>query len=177
MARVHYRKARKDYPAHGIVKGDMYYFAQIKTGPRSSQTIRSKEPIPQSRLTTSPFKSLWCQAEEAFDAAQNDEGIAAAAELIREAGGQADEAYMNMPENLQSSETGYMLEERRDRAESAADELDELAERWLSLEEPNPLDFDRGEDDEEYANAVDEYESEQDDILQEAQGILGDMPE
>lgn len=34
MARVHHRKAAKDYPQQGIAKGDMYYYVKIKTGPR-----------------------------------------------------------------------------------------------------------------------------------------------
>ena len=35
MARQTQRRARKDYPDHGISKGDLYWYAAIKTGPRS----------------------------------------------------------------------------------------------------------------------------------------------
>ena len=55
MARVHHRKAAKDYPDHGIAKGDLYYYTKIKTGPRSSRVLRSKEPFKRSQLTSSEF--------------------------------------------------------------------------------------------------------------------------
>ena len=44
MARVTRRKAAKDYPDAGINKGDLYYYAKIKTGPRTSRTLRSIKP-------------------------------------------------------------------------------------------------------------------------------------
>lgn len=64
MPKVHHRKAGKDYPNQGIVKGEMYYTARVKTGPASGMTIWSKDPIPASRLTQSAFKSGWFGVQE-----------------------------------------------------------------------------------------------------------------
>jgi len=49
MAKTFHRKAAKDYPNEGISKGDMYWYAKIKTGQRSSRVIRSLTPIPMSK--------------------------------------------------------------------------------------------------------------------------------
>ena len=93
MARIHYRKARKDYPEHGIAKGDMYYTAQIKTGPRSSRVLRSLTPLKPSQLTTSPFKQGFYAVQEEWESneTQDHETIRSAASAIRELAEAANE--------------------------------------------------------------------------------------
>lgn len=134
MAKVHHRKARKDYPEQGIEKGDMYYIAQIKTGPRSSRTIRSKTPIPASQLTTSVFIGGWlAQAEQAEQTTLTPDTIREIAGTIRELGEEARESFDNMPEGLQMSENGTRLEERAEKAEEVAGELEEKADEIDNL--------------------------------------------
>lgn len=198
MARIHHRKARKDYPAHGIVKGDMYYTAKIKTGPRSSRVLRSKTPLRQSQMTTSPFKSGYFAMQEAWedDKTPDQETIRAAGETCRELAEAANESYENMPESLQEGDTGQMLYERAEQCESKADDLEQLADEYEGLEEPTePESMDEPEGDEDsnpeawakfeewmseqddYQTALSEYSDEQERIIAEAADLIGDMPE
>lgn len=141
MARVHHRKARKDYPEAGIVRGDMYYTARIKTGPRSSRVIRQKEQIRPSQLTTSEYLSAVLGLQESFDPATYQD-ISDAAETLRAIGQEAQERFDAMPENLQESENAQMLQGRAGSCDEIADRLDELASEWEGLEKPKEPDTD-----------------------------------
>lgn len=190
MARVHYRKARKDYPKQGISKGDHYYFAQIKTGPRSSRTIRQLQPIKQSQLTSSAFKSAILQAEEEWDealkGAEHDKSglpdvAYEIASSIREAGEEANASFENMPEGLQQGETGQMLEARYTSCEETADTIEQAGEEIRNsldeisqIEEPEePED----PDDEEASAQYDEDMIEYEDALAELEGRIGEYIE
>lgn len=129
MAKQEQRTARKDYPEAGIAKGDTYFFAQIKTGPRSSRTIRSKSPIPRSQLTTSSFlSSLYDIEDNGFEGVDSAEGLREVAERVRELGQEAQDSFDNMPEGLQQGQTGELLEERAQSCESWADDIESLAD-------------------------------------------------
>jgi uncharacterized protein YukE len=132
MARQVQRKARKDYPEAGIQKGDTYFFAQIKTGPRSSRIIRSKDRIPQSKLTTSAFKSTVYGIEESFDGIVHDNGAPDAlkdiAQQLRDLGEETQGSFDNMPDGLQQGDTGQMLEERVSNCEQWADDIEQIAD-------------------------------------------------
>lgn len=130
MARVHHRKAAKDYPDHGIAKGDLYYYTKIKTGPRSSRVLRSKEPFKRSQLTTSEFLSQLYDLEDSL-AALTDIGEARdLAESLRELGQEQQDKLDNMPEGLQESETGELLRTRAEGCEAAAESIDEIVDEW-----------------------------------------------
>lgn len=140
MARVQLRKAAKAYPAQGIEKGDSYYFAQIKTGPRSSRTIRSKHPIPRSQLTTSSFKSqLYDIEDNGFEGIESADDLREVAERVRDLGEEARESFENMPEGLQQGQTGELLEERANAMEDWASEIESAADDLETALE----DFDR----------------------------------
>lgn len=140
MARVEHRKARKAYPQQGIEAGDMYYFAQIKTGPRSSRTIRSKNPIPRSQLTTSSFKSqLYDIEDNSFDGIETADELRDVAEQVRALGEEAQESFDNMPEGLQQGDTGQLLEERVNGCDSWASDIESAADEL----ESELADFDR----------------------------------
>lgn len=180
MAKIFHRKARKDYPEHGIKKGDMYYTAQIKTGPRSSRVLRSLKPLRDSQLTTSPFKSGYYAAQESWDdnKERDESTIRDIAETIRELGTEAQESFDNMPEGLQQGDTGQMLQERAEQCETKADELESLADEYETLEEPQEPDDGEDEDAfEEFSEAQGEYETERERIMEEAGELIGDMPE
>lgn len=165
MPRVHHRKARKDYPADGIGKGDMYYTTSIKTGPRSSRTLRQKTPFKQSQLTTSEFKSGWYAAEEEWG--EGDKGADTArsvSEAIAALGETAQESFDAMPEGLQQGDTGQMLEERA----SVASDVSERIEQYASeLEELDRNDY---EDEDEFEDEVERLVGEIDDALSEMPG-------
>ena len=191
MPKVHHRKAGKDYPDQGITKGEMYYTARVKTGPASGITIRSKDPIPASRLTQSAFKSAWLGMEEEWSRGDKDgEAIRAAAEAIREIGQEAQESFDNMPEGLQQGDTGQMLENRASESETAADELDTLADDYEGLTDPGEMDEveepEQDAGDEAWAeyeawnlwqDGHDHYQTELARIPEEADDLIGNLPE
>lgn len=130
MARVHHRRANKDYPNAGIKKGEMYYYAKIKTGPYSSHTIRQKEPIRASQLTSSDYLARLFELQDQIGNIQEPEDAREIAEALRELGEEQREKFDNMPEGFQQGDTGQMIEERAEICESAADEMETLIDGW-----------------------------------------------
>lgn len=130
MAKIHHRRANKAYPESGIEKGDMYYFAQIKTGPRSSRTIRQKTPIRPSQMTTSEYlQGVYAIREraETFSSLDDYEGVP---DELREIAEREREKFENMPEGLQQGDTGQMLEERASSCDEIADRIEEIINEW-----------------------------------------------
>lgn len=129
MARAHFvKKAQKDYPEHGIVKGEPYYWWKFKNSPKRF----SKTPPKASDLTQSEFKAAMSDIEERIAAiggdsledldtikGERDELVDQLYDLANE----QDEKFNNMPESLQGGSTGEMLESRRDECNSMAEEL------------------------------------------------------
>lgn len=130
MARVHHRKAMKDYPAQGIAKGEMYYYTKIKTGPRSSRVMRSKTPFKRSALTQSDYLAQLYDWEDGKAEIGEMDSAQQFADDIRALGEEQDEKFNNMPEGLQQGDSGQMLEARRDACEQAATEIEEIISEW-----------------------------------------------
>lgn len=135
MAKVSRRKAAKAYPEHGIAKGDQYYYAKIKTGPRSSRTLRSLKPFSRSQLTSSEYLSALFSWEDERDKLSSMDDAQALADTIRDLGDAQGEKFDNMPDGLQQGPTGSMLEERRDACEAAAGEIEDILSDWESAKE------------------------------------------
>lgn len=181
MAKPEHRTARKDYPDAGIKKGDKYWFVQIKTGPRSSRTLRQLKPFRRAQLTSSPFLQGLYDFEDSIAAVDDMEEVEQLAATIRELGDEEGEKYDNMPEGLQQGETGQMLEQRRDACHAAADELDDIVSRWQNAQEEieewedylrRVREGDAGPGDEgEDEDAPDEPEYTLDDLLDEAKSV------
>lgn len=128
MARIHTRKAAKDYPAHGIKKGDTYYYVQIKTGPRSSRTIRSLTRPKRWELTSSDFyRQLWPIEDEGFDAVSEASDLHDIAEQLRDLGSEQQDKFDNMPDGLQQGDTGQLVEQRAQQCEEWADAIEQTA--------------------------------------------------
>lgn len=165
MAKAEKRTARKDYPEHGIAKGDVYYYAQIKTGPRSSKVIRQKEPIKQSQLTSSEYLSRLYDIQERVAEVSDLESMREIAEELRELGQEQRDKFDNMPEGLQQGDTGQMLSDRADACESAADEIETQIDGWdedsakeevLSEAESNDEELSEGEVDDRVQERLEE---------------------
>lgn len=185
MARPEKRKARKDYPEAGIKAGEEYWYVRLKLQ-RGGLVKRSKTPFTQSQLTTSPFKGGWYSMQEEWEnSAKDADDMRAAAETIRELGEEARGSFDNMPEGFQQGDTGQTLEQHADGCEEKADELMALADELEGLEEPTEPSSDVAaetdeiteEDAENYEDATAEYEAEIERIKDEADGLIGDMPE
>jgi DNA-binding ferritin-like protein len=133
MAKIEERTARKNYPANGIKKGDRYYYVTVKTGPRSSRTIRSLTRPKHWELTGSEFYStLWRIEDERFDAVNGAQDLKDIAEELRQLGEKQQEKFDNMPEGLQQGATGQLLEERAQNCEAWADDIENAADELES---------------------------------------------
>lgn len=122
----HVKKARKAIPSAGIKKGDSYYWWKFAYG--SKQV--SKERPRRSRLTQSVFYASLYDIEDDIADLKPDDGLKDAVDSIiqsiRDLAEEQDEKRSNMPDALQESDTGTMLEERKEACEAAADELEAI---------------------------------------------------
>ena len=153
---VHVKKAQKDYPEHGIKKGESYYWWKFKRGGK----YYSKTAPRRSQLTQSAFYAAIFDIEDEIADAPADDGLAGIADDIasrlRELGDECQSNLDNMPEGLQQGSSGELLQERVSAMEQAADEIESL-----EFDEPNGDDFDlpeqeEGESDEKYAERREE---------------------
>lgn len=165
MAKVKQVKARKDYPQHGIAKGDLHYTWSLMVGPRASVTYRQKTPPRPSQLTTSEFLGRMGDLEHGFlefemshdDAAEEFlQGMIEELESIAE---DQEEKRESMPENLYYSANAERMEERAEAARSWASEIKailddgrEAAETaancdWRDLEEFEGIDPEEEDED------------------------------
>lgn len=128
MPRVYEHKARRDYPAEGIRKGDVYYEWAHRAG-RTSIKRRSRTRPRRAQLTLSSFLStvydIWDVDIPGAASIEDMEGIA---ESLREAGSEAEDSRSSMPDSLQDSPTGEMLQTRADSCEEAASAIDSAVE-------------------------------------------------
>lgn len=127
MARVTFvKKARKSIPGTDIKKGDSYYWWKFRFGDRHV----SKTPPRRSQLTQSSFyASLWDIEDDLAALTGGDELAADRDDIVnrlRELAEECENNRSNMPDHLQDSDTGTMLEERAEACNNAADELEQL---------------------------------------------------
>jgi len=126
MAKVHHRKARKDYLDAGVKKGDMYYYVSIKTGPRSSRIMRQLTPFKPAQLTSSEYLKAVYGIEESLSHVTDDSDIQEIIMLIEELRDETQEKFDNMPDGLQQGDTGQMLEERIGQCDDSIQELETI---------------------------------------------------
>lgn len=183
MARYHkVEHARKDYPDHDIKKGDSYYWWAFRYGGKHY----SKTPPKQSQLTQSDFLGTIYGIQEEIEALTTDDDdiqsqvddIISQLEELRD---EQEDKRNNMPEQLQESEVGELLQERYDAIEEMINELQGVSlDEW---EEPDVEGVKEDEDEkgseeteEEYnariAERVEELKQEKrDGILEEIQAV------
>ncbi len=139
MARAHFvKKARKDNPAHGIKKGDTYYWWKFRRG---GKHYSKTHPRP-SQLTQSEYLSTaYALQEQIEDMKINPSDLQAAADELRSVAdevrtlGQEQESRIdNMPDSLQDSDTAQLLRGRAEACESLADELESAASEIEDLD-------------------------------------------
>lgn len=126
MPRVHHVKARKDHPDFGIVKGDMCYWWKFNFGPK----LYSKTPPKPSQLTRSEFLGTMSDIEDEVSALTADDSLESSvtdiASRLRDLATEQEDKRCNMPEGLQDGETGTMLQDRADKCNEIADELEAI---------------------------------------------------
>lgn len=147
MARAHFvKKARKDYPEHGIAKGDSYYWWKFRYGGKRYSKTR---PRP-SQLTQSDFLSTVYAYQEQIEDIDIDpddlqsvaDELRSVAEELETLGQEQEDKIDNMPDSLQDSEVAELLRERGESCstvagdlEAAADEIEELGDEEENSEE------------------------------------------
>ena len=152
MAKVNYvKKARKDNPA--VKAGEPYFWWQFAYGPKRYSV---KRPRP-SQLTQSPYlsgvRSLVERVNdfEPHDADKDgfeelrDEIVAELVELRD----QCQDSLDNMPESLQESPTGELLQERIDACDNALNSIE-----CIDLDELDPENHQDDEDDEDEIHEI-----------------------
>lgn len=146
MAVAHYvKKARKTYRGTGIKKGMPYYWWKFRRGP----LMRSLTAPRASQLTQSEFWSGYHSSMEAFEDAVKEastmddlkEAVSNLREAIDNIKDETEEKKNNMPESLQDSATGELLQER-------VEGLEEFITEIEGLDIPDEEESDK-EDDEE----------------------------
>ncbi len=137
MPRVHrVEKARKAYPGTGIEKGDTYYYWTFRYGgKRRSKTYPRASELTQSAFLSevysigeemADFSGMDGDSKESFEEWREDlrSAVEDWASRFRDAGEECQSNRDNMPEGLQEGDVGTMLEERADRCEEIASELE-----------------------------------------------------
>lgn len=168
MAKANFVKAaQKDYPEHNIKKGESYYWWKLHRGSKRF----SKTAPKRSQLTGSSFYStLYDIEDDMIGNANADDNLGGIRDevvgALEELRDQCEESRSNMPEGLQESETGNMLQERYDALDSAIDEFNNI-----ELNEPDENDLiEHGyeEPEREEKETDEEFESRQEAAKEEA---------
>ncbi len=127
MPRVtHVKKARKAIPQYNIEVGDSYYWWKFKNCAKQA----SKSPPKPWQLTRSEFlRGVYILQDRIADTTTDqlsEEWRDGLVEDIRNIGEQCQESLDNMPDSLQYSPTGEMLQERIDAMETWAEEVENV---------------------------------------------------
>lgn len=139
MARVTFvKKAQKDYPAHGIEKGESYYWWKFRHG---SKHFSKTRPRP-SQLTQSDYLSSAYALQEQIEDLQYSPDIMEdvpgdlrnVADELRTLGSEQEDKICNMPDSLQDSEVAERLRARAEACEEIAGELESAADEIEDLD-------------------------------------------
>ncbi len=136
MPKVHQCKASKDYPQHGIRKGDTYYHWAFFRGRKQM----SKTPPRRSQITASPTLSAAYVAHESFEDSLSDakcvEDVATACE---DAVSAFDEVLSDYQESISNLEQAFQngcpaLEEKQEQHDSVETFKEELDNAHTELQ-------------------------------------------
>lgn len=130
MPRVKQVVARKDYPEHGIKKGEKHYHWKRKTGPYSSKEYRQLTPPRIEQLTSSSYRIATHYIAEAINAVALPDDIDGVIEQLETLRDEQQEKFDNMPDGLQQGDTGQLLEQQAQAADDAVSELETIRDEW-----------------------------------------------
>lgn len=181
MARVNFvKKARKDVPNSDIKKGESYYWWKFRFGGK----YVSRTPPKPSQLTQSEFLGQMYAIEERLSALTTDDDFGSEiADIVSELENlrdECDDKRSNMPEQLQDSGSGEILQNRTDSVQEMIDELECID---VEVDEPTEEelkedvgDKDEGESDDSYKERLEERRNElleerRQEILDEIQNV------
>lgn len=181
MPRVHFvKKARKDVKNSDIKKGESYFWWKFNYGAKHVSRTKPK----QSQLTQSAFLSQIYDIQDRIEGMATDSDfeteisdIVSELENLRD---ECEDKRSNMPDQLQDSGSGEILQNRVDSVQEMIDELEGIDK---DVEEPNEEEAkddvgekEEGENEEDYQNRLKERKEEmleerQQEILDEIQAV------
>jgi superfamily I DNA/RNA helicase len=146
--------------------GDSYRWWKFRYGGRYIRCAKPECAPRASDLTQSAFYSQLYSIQDALSDAianQSTDDMQAVADDLRSLGEECSSNRDNMPEALQDSETGELLQTRADECESRADEIDSaisdlegLTTDWKEYAENNSIEKNEDETDEAFEERVTE---------------------
>lgn len=170
MPRVTFvKKAQKAQGACGkcstkIAVGDSYRWWKFRYGGKRIRCGKPECAPRASDLTQSAFYSQLYSIQDALDAAitaRSVDDLRAVGDELRSLGEECTSNRDNMPESLQDSDTGELLQTRADECESKADEIDSAADElgsaaddWKEYAEQEGMEKEEGESDEDFEQRV-----------------------
>ena len=133
-----------------IRKGDTYYKVSLKTGPRSSRTLKSLKPFKRSQLTTSDYKiRTYDVADDVIPAIKVPGDLEDLKSQVEEIKSDQEEKLENLPDNLKEAPSGQTIQERIDECEEFISHLDAI-----EFEEEDDYDDDEFDSYEDYVASV-----------------------
>lgn len=166
MARAFSAKAGKDYPEHGIKKGETYWYWSFFRGRKQYSKTRPT----QSQLTNSPTLSAAYAAQESFEATISE--AATPDDLINaceNADNELDSVIADIEETISNLEDGFpngcpALEEKQELLDNVNEYKDEIESAKSEIESIEGV--------EEFNDATPEKQAE---LMEEAQGYVNDI--
>lgn len=152
MARATFVKAaRKDYPEHGIRKGESYYWWAFMSGGRGGVKRFSKSKPKASQLTQSEFWSaVYSLQETAEDMPSYDDieggDLDSVVDELQNILDDTQSKFDNLPENFQNGENGERLQARVEALEEVISTLESID---TNFDEPE-VERQKGETEEEF---------------------------
>lgn len=150
MAKVSTQVARKDYPAKGIKKGDLYYSWALYKQPKQLSLTR---PRPSQLTSSDKLSRAYAIVESIEDAEKTAtvpsdlvEALNNAAQEANDLADEYQESLDNMPEGLQQGPTGEEIQMKVDALQSYASELEDAASEIEQLDVQDYIDRDRLEE-------------------------------
>ena len=163
------KRARKDNLA--CKKGESYYWWKFRFGLKHYSLTYPK----RSQLTTSNFLSQIFDLEDQIGSYSSDSAMLAendrdefisTMELVRD---ECEESLSNMPESLQSSPTGELLQSRIDSMESMIEQME-----YTDCELEEVQEEDQYDTKQDYEEAKEEYEKRIEEICTEIREVTYD---
>lgn len=125
MPKVHHvKKAMKDVPNTDIKKGESYFWWKFRFGGKRCSRTRPR----QSQLTQSDYLSqLYGLVEQIEDLTVDGlDDVSSIVDDLNSLADECEEKRSNMPDQLQDSESGELLQRRADTCREAANALDSI---------------------------------------------------
>jgi len=182
--KVHHVKAAKDYPQHGIKKGEMYYWFKHRN---ASKTICKTMPR-ASQLCTSGKLSTIYAAQEGIDDAitaidESDlqgsissmvDTLNSAAEEVRQVGEEYRESAQNIEDGFghRTSQCDE-IDEKAENCDQMADSIEDAASQLESIEVPEDLEDEPSEDAKQ--DVIDAFQEKKDDYDEAIQNGIEEL--